>query len=107
MRLLESVDVGVGREDGAYGPLALGYDIDDDGNNDSVDTLLDLNNPNTKVYEAHGAITQEWADKLIAVSASYASVPVAYDRLTGAVTRTVGDIADLNRANTLRRFTSC
>ena len=84
------------REDGAYGPLALDYDIDDDGNNDSVDTLLDLNDPNTRIYEAHGAITREWAAKLIALSASYGSVPVAYDRVTGAVTHTVSDIAALN-----------
>lgn len=84
------------REDGAYGSMLLSYDLDGDSVNDSVDTLLDLNDPNTKVYEAHGAITKEWADKLIAVSASYASVPVAYDRTTGAITHTVGDIAALN-----------
>jgi hypothetical protein len=53
---------------------------------DTADTLLNLDDPNTKVYEAHGALTQEWAQELIAVSASYASVPVAYDRVTGAIT---------------------
>lgn len=84
------------REDGEYGPLQLSYDIDGDAINDSVDTLLDLHDPNTKVYEAHGAITQAWANKLIVVSAGYASVPVAYDRQTGAVTHTVADIAALN-----------
>jgi hypothetical protein len=84
------------REDGAYGSLVLGFDINGDGNvdaGDTVETLLDLNDPNTKVYEAHGAITQEWASKLISVSAAYAAVPVAYDRVTGAITATVGDIA--------------
>ena len=84
------------REDGEYGPLALGFDVNGDGQvntGDTVDTLLNLDDPNTKVYEAHGALTQEWAQKLIAVSTSYASVPVAYDRVTGAVTHTVGDIA--------------
>jgi hypothetical protein len=84
------------REDGEYGSLPLDYDIDGDAVNDAVDTLLDLHDPNSRVYEAHGAITQEWADKLIAVSASYGSVPVAYDRQTGAVTHTVTDIAALN-----------
>ena len=83
------------REDGAYGPLSLGYDIDGDGNNDTVDSLLDLDDPNTRIYEVHGAITREWAAKLIAVSASYAATPVAYDRFTGAVTYTVGDVAAL------------
>jgi hypothetical protein len=86
---------GIVREDGRYDSLNLGYDIDGNPGNDSVDTLLDLNDPNTKVYEAHGAITKEWADKLIAVSASYGSVPVAFDRQTGAVTHTVADIAAL------------
>jgi hypothetical protein len=84
------------REDGEYGLLQLGYDITGDSVNDTVETLLDLADPNTKVYEAHGAITQEWANKLIAVSASYGVVPVAYDRVTGAVTQTVADIAALN-----------
>ena len=83
------------REDGAYGPLALSYDIDGNPGNDTVDTLLDLDDTNTKVYEAHGAITQEWAAKLIAVSSGYATVPVAYDRITGAVTATVADISAL------------
>ena len=87
------------REDGKYGPITLSFDVNDDGNidaGDTVDSLIDLNDPNTRVYEAHGAITQEWASKLIAVSASYANVVVAYDRLTGAPTYTVGDIAALN-----------
>jgi hypothetical protein len=83
------------REDGEYGTLALAYDIDGTPGNDSVETLLDLSDPNTKVYESHGAITQDWAAKLISVSAAYGSVPVAYDRVTGAVTATVQDIADM------------
>ena len=84
------------REDGEYGALLLDYDIDGDAVNDSVETLLDLHDPNMRIYEAHGAITQEWATKLIAVSASYGAVPVAYDRETGLVTHTVADIAALN-----------
>ncbi|MGD8614177.1 MAG: multiheme c-type cytochrome [Gammaproteobacteria bacterium] len=84
------------REDGAYGDLQLQYDANGDGANDTVRTLLDLSDPNSKVYEAHGAITQEWAQKLLSVSAEYASVPVAFDRMTGAITHTVGDIAALD-----------
>jgi hypothetical protein len=84
------------REDGAYGPLQLAFDVNGDGNVDTLDTvdsLLDLHDPDTRIYEVHGAVTQEWASKLISVSASYAGIPVAYDRITGAVTHTVGDIA--------------
>jgi len=87
------------REDGEYGPMAVSFDINDDDKvdaGDTVDTLLDLNDLNTKVYEAHGAITQEWASKLIRVSGNYSNVSVAYDRVTGEVTHTVQDIADLN-----------
>lgn len=84
------------REDGKYGAMTVNIDVNADGNinaSDTVESLLDLHDANTKIYEVHGAITQEWASKLIAVSASYADVPVAFDRITGAVTHTVGDIA--------------
>jgi hypothetical protein len=81
--------------DGDYGPLQLTWDVNQDGsvnNLDTVNTLLDLNGTNTRIYEAHGAITKEWADKLVTVNPDYASVPVAYDRVSGAVTATVGDV---------------
>jgi hypothetical protein len=95
------------REDGKYGPLALGYDVNGDGQvngGDTVDTLLDLDDPNTKVYEAHGAVTREWAARLIAVSAGYAGVPVAFDRVSGAVTHTLGDVAALNPGEYMETF---
>jgi hypothetical protein len=84
------------REDGEYGAIAVNIDVNNDGNIDAgdvVETLIDPGDSNTKVYEVHGAITQEWANKLIAVSPAYASVPVSYDRITGAITATVGDVA--------------
>jgi hypothetical protein len=84
------------REDGEYDTITVSLDVNDDDNvdaGDTVETLLDLHDPNTKIYEVHGAITQEWASKLIAVSSNYTNVPVAYDRITGSVTHTVGDIA--------------
>ena len=87
------------REDGKYGSMAVTFDVNGDGNvdvDDTVDTLLDLDDSNTKVYEAHGAITKEWADKLILVSPLYADVVVAYDRVTGLPTHDVGDIAELD-----------
>jgi hypothetical protein len=84
------------REDGAYGKLQLSYDLNGDGKvdaADSVDTLLDLNDSNTRIYEVHGAVTQEWAAKLLSVSSSYAGVPVAFDRVSGAITVQLGDVA--------------
>jgi len=80
---------GLLREDGAYGPVTA----DIDGTPTQVETLLDLAGTNTRIYEAHGAITWDWAAKLLAVDPAYASIPVAYDRVSGAVTATLGDIA--------------
>lgn len=85
------------REDGEYGSITVSLDVNNDNiidANDTVETLLDLHDTNTRIYEVHGAITQEWANKLIAVSSSYTGVPVAYDRITGDVIYTVGDIAE-------------
>jgi hypothetical protein len=84
------------REDGAYGTLQLSYDLNGDNQvnaGDSVDTLLDPNDPNTRIYEVHGAVTQAWAAKLLDVNHAYANVPVAFDRVSGAVTVHLGDIA--------------
>ncbi len=45
------------REDGAYGDLQTELDLDGDGFNDSVRTLLDLHDHNTHTYEVHGGFT--------------------------------------------------
>ena len=87
------------REDGAYGSLQLEFDINDDGQingQDVVETLLDLDDEYVPVYEAHGAITKDWAQKLISVSAAYADIPIEYNRVTGAAEETIGDIATGN-----------
>ncbi|MEK6676877.1 MAG: hypothetical protein AABZ47_14630 [Planctomycetota bacterium] len=76
------------REDGAYGNLA----VDLDGKPTIVRTLLDLNDPNTKVYETHYAMTKEWADQLIGWGYD-PSLALDYDRVTGAVSYTLGNLA--------------
>ncbi|MGD8853014.1 MAG: Ig-like domain-containing protein [Gammaproteobacteria bacterium] len=84
------------REDGAYGDIQLQYDANGDGqvnSSDTVRSLLSLGDSNGKVYEAHGAITQEWASQLVALNSAYGSVPVEFDRVTGQVTATIGDVA--------------
>ena len=50
------------REDGAYGPITAIVN----GQPTQVDTILDLSGANTRIYETQGAITQAWAEKLIA-----------------------------------------
>ncbi len=83
-------------EDGAYGPL-----VDDDGNpvmvanpaggpDVQVESILDLNGAN--IYEAHYAMTGEWADTLLATGKA-ADFALSYDRSTGAVDFTLGELA--------------
>jgi len=93
----DGVDPEPMRTDGNYGPLELSWDINGDGDvtpADTVDTLLDLSGTNTRIYEAHGAITQDWAEKLVTVNPAYGSVPVEYDRVSGAPVYTVQDVVD-------------
>jgi hypothetical protein len=76
------------REDGSYGPITVTID----GTPTQVDTILDLDATNTKIYEAHYAMTQEWANQLLGLGYS-ASLPLSYDRTTGAVDYTLGELA--------------
>jgi hypothetical protein len=83
--------------DGEWGPLFDGttpVEVIDPATSlpVQVKSLLDLDDPNTKVYEAHYGLTQEWADQLIGLGYP-ANLPLGYDRLTGAVEHTLGDLA--------------
>jgi hypothetical protein len=79
------------RVDGDYGSLTV--DLDQDGQvDDTVETILDLDGTDTRIYEAHYAMTKEWADTLLAVGYP-ASLALTYDRVTGEVTTTLGDLA--------------
>jgi hypothetical protein len=88
------------REDGAYGPL-----LDDEGGNVmvqnpagglyvQVESILDLHDSNTRIYAAHYAMTQGWADTLLAVGKP-ANLVLSYDRYTGDVDFTLGELAAL------------
>jgi hypothetical protein len=57
-----------------------------------VQSILDLHDPNTKIYEAHYGLTQEWASQLIGLGYP-ANLVLSYDRLTGGVEHTLGDLA--------------
>jgi hypothetical protein len=76
------------REDGKYGPLAVNLK----GTYTNINTLLNPDNPNTKVYAAHYGMTQEWANQLIALGYS-PSLPLEYDHVTAAVSYTLGQLA--------------
>jgi hypothetical protein len=85
------------REDGKYGPL-----VDEQGNpveitNPAtgspvqVESILDLNDPNTKIYEAHMGMTKEWALELDPNCTS--SLPLSYNRKTGQPDYALGELA--------------
>jgi hypothetical protein len=76
------------REDGRYGRMTVQLD----GQPLEVETILDLKDVNTKIYEAHGALTQEWAAQLLAWGFDPA-LPLGYDRVSGQVTATLGELA--------------
>jgi hypothetical protein len=74
--------------DGEYGPITAIID----GVPTQVDTLIDPGNPRTRVYEVHGAMTQEWANQLLGLGYP-STLPLAFDRQTGAVVATLGTLA--------------
>jgi hypothetical protein len=76
------------REDGAYGDVAVKLQ----GQPLMVRSLLQLDPPDTRIYEAHYAVTQEWAARLLGWGWP-GTLPVAFDRLTGAVTATLASVA--------------
>ena len=88
------------REDGAYGPL-----FDDSGEpvlvenpvDESyvqVESILEPDSPHVRIYEAHYAISSEWAATLLA-SGKPADLALGYDRVGDDVTMTLGELAGL------------
>ena len=87
------------REDGAYGPL-----LDEEGEpvmvenpaggaDVQVESILDLHGANNRIYEAHYAMTSEWAATLIATGKP-ADLTLSYDRYSGEEDTTLGDLAN-------------
>jgi len=72
------------REDGKYDVVASFGPA-------AVKSLVNLEDPNTKVYEAHYGMTQEWANQLLALHPS--ELPLSFDRVTGEVSYTLGELA--------------
>jgi len=79
------------REDGAYGPMT----VDINGTPTTIKTILNPADPNTKIYEAHYGMTQEWAQQLIGPPLNVpGTLPLSFDRVTGAVDATLNDLAN-------------
>ncbi|NIM48751.1 MAG: hypothetical protein GTO22_05755, partial [Gemmatimonadales bacterium] len=84
------------REDGAYGPIGVSVPNPAGGPDVQVESLLDLHDPNTKIYEAHYGMTPVWAQQLMGdpffVPGTFC---LSYDRLdiSGTCAYTLGDLA--------------
>ncbi len=76
------------REDGAYGSFMA----DINGTPTAVESILDLHDPNLVEFSTHLALTQEWANQLLGLGIS-GSLPLSFDRLTGAVDKTLAQLA--------------
>jgi hypothetical protein len=81
------------REDGEWGPVTS--IVFDDGTGPAsyqVNSLKDPYDPNSKVYEAHYGMTQDWAALLVSLGYP-TNMALSYDRYTGGVDYTLGDLA--------------
>jgi hypothetical protein len=68
-------------------------DLDGDGqHNETVETILDLSGTNTVIYEAHYAVTKEWAATIEALHGP--GFVLSYDRVTGEPDCTVGQFLE-------------
>jgi hypothetical protein len=87
-----SSDNALVREDGQYGDL----DVIVNGTGRKVRSILNLSDPNLRIYEVHYAMTQEWAAQLrsLAPALPYPeSMPLSFDRVSGTVNFTLGQLA--------------
>ena len=95
--------------DGEYGPLfddngnAVMVQDPRDGQLKQVESILDLHDSNTKIYEAHYGLDQEWAAQLVSLG-SPTGLPLGFDRMTGAVELTLGELAASDTVTELETF---
>ena len=90
--------------DGEYGNLQ----VDLDGNNvpdTAIKTILDLDGTNSRIYEAHMGMTQEWAFALNPdCDTAPSPLPLGYDRVTGMPDYTLGELACADPGTTHETF---
>jgi hypothetical protein len=85
---------GLIREDGAYGGLNVFIPNPAGGPDVEVESIINLDDSNLVIYDAHYAMTQGWADTLLAIGKP-TEFALSYDRITGAVDFTLGELAAL------------
>ncbi len=79
---------GILRTDGEYGAITAQVA----GQPTQVDTLLAPHDPNTHVVQVINGMTQQWAQQLLGFGVP-GSLPLSFDRLSGAVTMTLAGLA--------------
>ncbi|MEO6595027.1 MAG: hypothetical protein ABIP94_09780 [Planctomycetota bacterium] len=84
------------REDGGYSSFTSTVN----GTPYSVNSIVD---PYARIYQAKLAITQDWALQLLALGVSPLT-PLSYDRVTGAVTMTLIQLASMPPGTTKETF---
>ena len=79
------------REDGEYGPIGLSIQnpLDPGGPFVDVESIVELDNPNLNIYQAHYAVTRDWATTLQTLHPE--GLELSYNRMTGEVLCTVED----------------
>jgi hypothetical protein len=92
-------------EDGAYGDIdvQLPAVAGRPARTLTVRSILDLGDPNTKIYEAQPGMTQDWAATLRSLQYP-AAMPLSFDRLTGQVTYTLDDLATSPAGTAFKTF---
>ena len=84
------------REDGAYGPIGVTIPNPAGGPDVEVESIIDLEDDNLTIYEAHYAMTKEWAETLLAANVHQETFALSYDRMAGlenSANRTLGELA--------------
>jgi hypothetical protein len=80
------------REDGAYGRIGVTVPNPAGGPDVEVESILDLSGTNTKIYEAHYAMTQDWAALLLSLGYD-PGMPLSFDRATHAADYRLSDLS--------------
>jgi hypothetical protein len=84
----------IGEEVGEWGPLGVDITNPKDGTIFDPWSIVDLDDHRLKVYEVHPAITQDWDDTLRTVFTYHENTPIGFNRMSGAIEGTIGDLAN-------------
>jgi hypothetical protein len=94
------------REYGEYGPIGVTIANPAGGPAVEVESILNLDDPDMRIYEAHYAMTKEWANILLLAGTS-ANLVLSFDRTSGTSGTgdyTLGDLAEQDSGTYFETF---